>query len=448
MDQRVVWFTLLMSLATGTVFGLAPALQATRPALLPALKDDGGTALRSYRRFGVRNVLVVTQVAVSLVLLTAAGLFVRSLQRAQDIDPGFEREHALILTTETRLSGIPRDERRAFAERLRDRLSAIPGVQRVALADRVPLGAQVRTSSVLVDDQQPDQNGRGRDVDYTINDAGYFSALGIPLLRGRDFNAQDDKAAPNVAIVSEAFAKQFWPNLDPIGRRVRFANGRRTESKGDQADAPMTVVGIARDTKVRTLGEDPRPYLYRPWRQTDEEMAFVIRTAGDPALLVNTVRQTALALNSNLLILSLNTMRQHLSLMLTPPRIAAAMLGIFGALAILLASLGLYAVVAFAAARRTKEIGIRVALGASPSHVIRLVVREGMTLVAVGVGIGFVLAAALSRPLGAYLYGLDGLDPITFAWVAAVMTGTALVANYLPARRAVRVDPLTAIRYE
>jgi ABC-type antimicrobial peptide transport system permease subunit len=177
-------------------------------------------------------------------------------------------------------------------------------------------------------------------------------------------------------------------------------------------------------------------------------MAFVIRTHGDPALLVSTVRQAALSLNPDLPILSLNTMREHLALMLTPPRIAAAMLSVFGTLAILLASLGLYAVVAYAAARRTKEIGIRVALGASQSHVIRLVVGEGMTLVAIGVGVGFVLAAAMSRPLGAYLYGLDGFDPLTFASVAAVMTGTALVANYLPARRAVRVDPLAAIRYE
>ncbi len=451
MDYRVLWFTLLVSLATGAFFGLAPALQATRPGLIGGLKDESGSGWRSHKRFGMRNILVVTQVAVSLVLLTAAGLFIRSLQRAQDIDPGFERERAIILTPAMMLSGLKADNKRAFIERLRDRLAAIPGVDAVTLADRVPLGAQVRTTSVVVDNQQPDEHGRGTEVDYTINDAGYFSVLGIPVLRGRDFTPADDKTAPNVAIVSAAFAAKFFPGVDPLGHQIRFATGRRADAKGDAITteiAPMTVIGVARDTKVRTLGEDPRPYLYRPWRQTDEDIAFVIRTTGDPASLVNTVRQTALALDPNLPILSLNTMRQHLSLMLTPPRLAAAMLGIFGTLAILLASLGLYAVVAFAAARRTKEIGIRVALGASPSHVIRLVVREGMTLVAIGVGLGFVLAAGMSRPLGAYLYGLDGLDPITFASVAAVMLGTALVANYLPARRAVRVDALSAIRYE
>ena len=452
MDLRVFWFTVIISFATGIVFGLAPALQATRPDLVPALKDEGaGGLLRSYRRFGLRNALVVTQVTVSLVLLSAAALFVRSLQRAQDIDPGFERERAVILMPVSVLGGVKKADRTTVTEALRDRLAAIPGVESVALTDRVPLGAMVRTTGIVVDDQQPDQYGRGVDVDYAIGDASYFTTMRIPILRGRNFTPQDDKTTPNVAIVSEAFVARFWPGIDPLGRQIRFATGIRTDPQGDATAedlAPMTVVGVARDTKVRTLGEDPRPYLYRPWRQTDSDMSFVLRTAGDPALLVNTVRQTAQAAQPDLAILSLYTMREHLALMLTPPRLAAAMLAVFGTLAVLLASLGLYAVVAFTVARRTKEIGIRVALGASRRQVVSLVVREGMALVAVGVGLGFVLAAALTRPLGAYLYGLDGFDPLTFGSVAAVMAGTALVANYLPARRAVRVDPLKAIRYE
>jgi predicted permease len=451
MDQRVMWFTLLVSIATGVVFGLAPALQVTRPALLPALRDDASGWLRAHRRFGLRNVLVVTQVAVSLVLLTAAGLFVRSLQRAQEIDPGFERERALILTPATMLSGLKADERRVFTETLRDRLAILPGVETVALADRVPLGAQIRSTAIVVDDQQPDANGMGTPVDYTINDVGYFRALGIPVLRGRDFTMSDDKTTPNVAIVSEAFAARFWPDVDPIGRQIRFATGRRTDPKGDAATtviAPMTVVGVARDTKVRTLGEDPRPYFYRPWRQTDEDMAFVIRTAGNPVPLVNQVRQTVTDLNPDLPILSLNTMQEHLSLMLTPPRLAAAMLGLFGSLAVLLASLGLYGVVAYSTARRTREIGVRVALGADHRQVVWLVVREGMLLVGVGLAIGFVLTAAATRPLAAYLYGLGAFDPLTFISVSAILAGTALVANYLPARRATKVDPMIALRSE
>jgi predicted permease len=450
MDSRVVVFTALVSIATGVVFGLAPALQATRPQLTPALKDDVG-ALRSYRRFGLRNGLVVAQVAVSLVLLTGAGLFVRSLQRAQDIDPGFERQRAIILTPATFLAGLDPDQRRALSERLREGLAAIPGVEQVALADRVPLGAQVRTTMVVVDDQQPDANGRGIEVDYTINDVGYFGVLRIPIVRGRDFMPRDDKSSPNVAIVSEAFAARFFPGVDPIGHTIRFATGLNRDPKGDEASTriePLTVIGVARDTKVRTLGEDPRPYFYRPWRQTDESMALVIRTSGDPAPLVETVRRTALSVDADLPILSLNTMQQHLSLMLTPPRLAAAMLGIFGAFAVLLASMGLYAVVAFSVAQRTKEVGIRIALGATRAQVVGLVVREGMALIAIGIALGLVLAAVLSQPLGAYLYGLDRFDPVTFASVAAIMAGTALLANYLPARRAVRIDPLKAIRYE
>ena len=450
MDQRVVWFTLAMSLATGVVFGLAPALQATRPSLVPALKDEAIGGLRSYRRFGMRNVLVVTQVAVSLVLLTAAGLFVRSLQRAQDIDPGFERERAIIVNPAARLSGLKADERRQYADALRDRLIGLPGVTDVVLTDRVPLGAMVRTTAIVVDDQQPDANGRGVEVDYGINDGGYFRALGIPILRGRDFTPQDTTSAPNVAIVSEAFAKKFFPGADPIGHTIRFATGVGSDPRGNQSEsaiAPMTVVGIARDTKIRTLGEEPRPYFYRPWRQTDEDIALVVRTAGDPASLVNSVRQTVVDLNPGVAFI-LTTMREHLALMLTPPRLAAAMLSGFGLLAVALASLGLYAVVAYSVARRTREVGIRIALGATRGQVISLVVREGMVLVAVGIVVGLVIAGVATQPLSAFLYGLDRFDPITFGSVAVIMIATALLANYIPARRAVTIDALRAIRYE
>jgi predicted permease len=333
---------------------------------------------------------------------------------------------------------------------LRERLAALPGVIAVALTDRVPLGAMVRTTAIVVDDQQPDANGRGVEIDYGLNDGGYFRALGIPLLRGRDFTPQDTKDAPNVAIVSEAFVQRFWPGVDPIGRTIRFATGKRTDPQGNELAAevaPMTVVGVVRDTKVRTLGEEPRPYFYRAWRQTDEDVALVVRTSGDPAALVTTVRQTVVDFNPTVAFM-LSTMPEHLSLMLTPPRLAAVMLGGFGVLAVALASLGLYAVVAYSVARRTREVGIRIALGATRSQVIALVVREGMTLVGIGLVIGLVIAAAASQPLNAFLYGLDRFDPLTFVVVALIMTLTAFVANYIPARRAVSIDALRAIRYE
>lgn len=443
LDTRVVSFTAALSLVTGVLFGIAPALQATKPALISDLKDNNQSVFRGYRRFSMRNALVVSQLAISLVLLTGAGLFVRSLQRAQDIDPGFERERAIVLTPMLEMSTIPEAQRATFTEQLRQRLAAIPGVQSVALADRVPLGASVQTMDILVDDQQRDDKGRGTDVDQTTVGPGYFAALGIPLVRGRDFSDADSATAPPVVIVSEAMAERFWPNADPLGRRVRFP-----VAAGEVDSEPAVVIGVARDTKVRTLGEAPRPYLYLASIQRGSSDGFVIRTMGDPAPLVPVVRREALALNPDLPILELKTMREHLSLMLTPPRLAAMFLAACGTIAVLLAALGLYAIVAFAVSRRTKEIGIRVALGASRGQVVRLVVAEGLALVGVGIAAGFVVAVAVTRPLSSYLYGLSAFDPMTFLSVAAVLAGTALLANYLPARRAVRVDPLKAIRYE
>jgi predicted permease len=445
MDYRVLVFTAAVSALTGLLFGLAPALQATRASMVPALKDETATvALGRYRRVGLRNVLVVAQLAVSLVLLSAAGLFVRSFQYAQDIEPGFERERIAIFTPALVLTNRSEPERAAFTRALRDRLGTIPGVQSVALADRIPLGASVMTGDILVDDQQPDANGNGADVDLVTIGPGYFDAMRVPLVSGRDFAEQDDRSSPRVAIVSEAFAQRFWPGVNAIGRTIRFPT-----RPGETTESPrMTVIGIARDTKVRTLGEDHRPYLYMPWNQRGGDIGFVMRTIDDPASILNTVRREVLEMDPQLPILELKTMREHLSLMLTPPRLAAALLGVCGTVAILLASLGLYAVVAFAVARRTKEIGIRVALGATRAQVARLVVSEGLALVGTGVAIGLLLALAVTRPLGGYLYGLEGFDPLTFASVAALLGGTALVANYLPARRAMQVDPLRAIRYE
>ncbi len=444
MDARVVLFAVGLAVATGVIFGLAPAMQATRPDLVPALKDEGASGLRAHRRYGLRNVLVVVQVAVSLVLLAAAGLFVRSLQEAQFIEPGFESVRAVVLSPILSLTEPDPAVRRQLTLAIADRLSALPGVERVALADRVPLGASVRTSNFLPEGMDADADGRGIDIDTGTIAPGYFAAMSIPLVAGRDFSDGDAEGAPPVAVVSEAFARRFWPDQDPLGRMVRIP----TRAGNDPAP-PLQVVGVARDTKVRTLGETPRPYVYRAWAQRpSDDVGFVIRTSAAPEPLVEPARQAVLDIAPDAAIMELQTMRQHLSLMLTPPRLAAALLGVCGLLALLLASVGLYAVVAYSVARRTKEIGIRVALGATRGSVIWLVVREGMALVVAGVTAGVIAAGVVAQPLSAYLYGVRPVDPLTFAAVAAVLAGVALVANYLPARRAVRVDPLRAIRYE
>ena len=290
---------------------------------------------------------------------------------------------------------------------------------------------------------EPDAEGRGVDADSGTIAPGYFATMSIPLVAGRDFTETDSLESPAVAIVSEAFARQYWQGQDPIGRLIRIP------VRAGEAPPPLRVVGVARDTKVRTLGEAPRPYVYRAWAQRpDDGVGFVIRTAGAPEALIEPARQAVLDVAPEAAIMELQTMGQHLGLMLTPPRLAAGLLGICGLLALLLASVGLYAVVAYSVARRTKEIGIRVALGATRAAVVWLVVREGMTLVLVGVTTGLVVALAVSQPLSAYLYGMRPVEPRTFAAVATILAGVALLANYLPARRAVRVDPLRAIRYQ
>ena len=297
----------------------------------------------------------------------------------------------------------------------------------------------IRTSDLYVEgsDLPPDQVP---DIHLTTIGTGYFETLGVPLLRGRDFRDADRGSAPQVAIVSDAAARRFWPGEDPIGRRLRL----------DDADTlAWTVVGVARDTKVLTLGEAPRPYLYLPFSQAyDDAMSVIVRTSGDPAALLPLIRNEARALDPNLPIWEQKTMGEHLGLMLFAPRMGATLLSLFGVLAALLASIGLYGVVAYTVSQRTREVGIRVALGARPRDVVRLVVRQGMALVAVGSGLGVALALVMTRPLATFLYGVESFDPITVVSVVVLLGSVALVASFVPALRAARVDPMVALRYE
>lgn len=438
-DVRVFVFTMLLALGTGVLFGLAPALQATKPAVVAELKDETSSLARRYRTLGLRNALVVLQVATSLVLLIGAGLFVRSLLNAHAIDTGFESEKAAIITFNLEVTDYDEVRGREFYNTLTDRLRLRPEVEAATMTNRVPLGIMIRTSDLYVEgsDLPPDQ---APEIHLTTIGTGYFETLGVPLLRGRDFTDADRGSAPQVAIVSDAAARRFWPGEDPIGRRLRL----------DDADTlAWTIVGVARDTKVLTLGEAPRPYLYLPFSQSyDDAMSVVVRTSGDPAALLPLIRNEARALDPNLPIWEQKTMGEHLGLMLFAPRMGATLLSLFGALAALLASIGLYGVVAYTASQRTREVGIRVALGARPRDVVRLVVRQGMALVAVGAGLGVALALVMTRPLATFLYGVESFDPITVVSVVVLLGSVALVASFVPALRAARVDPMVALRYE
>jgi predicted permease len=439
LDATVLAFTFGVAVLAGLLFGLVPALQATKPQLVPALKDLPSTIGSRYRRFGLRNVLVVAQVAISMVLLVGAGLFVRSLIAAQEIDPGFEGERAVVMTVAPGLTDWDRDHRDEVLALLLERTRALPGVESATLASRLPLGAAVQTNEIYpvgadINLESPPS------VDVTRISPDYFRTLDVVLLEGRDFTESDNREAPLVVIVSEAAARQHWPGESALGKTLRL---------GDPDGEVRTVIGVARDTKVRTLGEVPRPFVYQAYRQSNESfMSLVARTSGEPGPLLPILQREVRTIAADLPVMELKTMAEHMGLMLFAPRMGGILLAVFGGLAALLATIGLYGVVAYTAARRTREVGIRVSIGASPSDVIRLMIGQGTLLVGVGAVIGLVLAFVATRPLGSMLYGVGVSDPLTFGGVGLLLVGVGIAATLIPALRAARLDPVKALRYE
>jgi predicted permease len=436
-DRTVLGFTALVALVAGLAFGLVPALQATNPDVAPVLKDEGATT-QGRRRLNLRNGLVVAQVAISLVLLMGSGLFVRSLQKAQAIDPGFSTGQAVFLWPNMDLSGFTADEGRQIYLEMEERLSALPGVTNVALVSRMPLGISVETEGVTIEGVQPPPGRDEIDVDNTLVSESYFQALGIPILRGRNFGPEDGPGSPRTLIVSEAAAQRFWPGEDPIGKTVSLG-----------ARAVATVIGVAADTKVRTLGEAPRPFFYHNARRGYiESLIFLVKGNGPSAELLPVVRRTAMEVAPTMVVLESKTMEEHMGILLFAPRMAALLLSVFGGLALVLAGVGLYGLVSYAVARRTREVGIRISLGANAPQVIRMVMGSGMRLVLVGGAIGMVLSASVTWLLSGYLYGIGALDLVTFLGIPMILGGVALGAAYVPARRAGHANPVEALRSE
>ncbi len=433
LNHRVLAFTLLVSVATGIVFGVAPALQASR-SLVPAMKS-------SERRMGLRNLLVVVQVALSLVLLNGAGLLLKSAANAQRIDPGFETERVVMLSSHLGLHGYDEARGRLFYQQALERVSSLPGMEAASLTDKVPLSASVQTENVAPEGREPERIADWPELDSATVSPGYFHAMGVPLRQGRDFDWKDRKGSPDVAIVNETAARRFWPFENPLGKRLVRGTGegaRRAE-----------VVGVVRDTKVRTLGEDPRPHVFFSFTQDYSPMMYVLaRTRGNPDTALETVRRELLAMDSSLAFFESRTMRQNLAITLFPVRAGALLIGVFGALALLLAAIGLYGSVAYSASRRTREIGIRMALGATRNDVVALVTRQGVWVVLVGVVVGSAIAVAGTRVLASVLYGVGATDAGIFAAMAAILLVVAGFASFLPARRASRIHPVTALRYE
>jgi len=438
LDRTVLLFTAGVSMLAGVAFGLVPALQATNPDVAPTLKSEA-TGSGVPRRFNLRGGLVVTQVAFSFVLLIGAGLFVRSLQKAQAIDPGFDTGPGALAWPMPELAGYETPEDvEAFYDVFEQRLLENPKVTHVALADRLPLGVGVQTNGYLLPGVPSETPDGDHDIDNANVSHGYFEAMGVEIVSGRAF-ARDDLDAERMVIVSQAFVDRYYPGEDLVGRSIQTAGGD-----------DLRIVGIAANTKVRTLGESPRPYVYHLQGQVMFfGMQVVVKGQGTSEELVAITRATLDEVEPDMVLFEeIKTMNEHLALLLFPPRMAALLLSVFGALALLLAGIGVYGVVSYAVAKRTRELGIRMSLGASAGDVIRMAIGGGMRLVIVGGVVGIVLAAGVTWVASDYLFGISSTDVVTFATIPLLLTGVALFAAWVPARRASRVDPVRALRSE
>jgi predicted permease len=437
-DGRALLFTLIVSALTGVIFGLAPALQSTKPDLAPALKDE--TSLGGYRRSWLRNGLVVSQVSLSLVLLICAGLAARGLQRAQTLDPGFMPRQALEISFDLSMQGYDGPRAREFKRRLLERVRVSPGVQYAGLTNIMPLSLNANDSPIHVEGQ-PEQ--RGANVPSAVSSSaspGFLSAIGTRLLEGRDFTEQDGESNRGVAVVSETFARRFWPGQSALGKRF---------SSEGSAGPWVEVVGVIQDGKYFSLSEEAKPFVYFNLNpQSSRSLTLVVRTAGEPQSAIAAIRNEFQQLDATLPLYNVQTMVEHMAVPLFPARVAATLLGGFGLLALLLAAIGIFGVMSYAVTQRAREIGVRIALGASAKGILNLVVGQGLKLTAFGLGIGLACSFAGARLMSDFLYGVSALDVITFAGVSLLLTLVALLACYIPARRAMKVDPMVALRVE
>lgn len=437
LDARVLLFALALSLATGVVFGLLPALRASRTGPRAALQARG-TDARSKRGIALRDLLVTAQVAGSLVLLVSAGLLLRSLGNAQAIDPGFDPERALVFSLDLQAQGYDPARGAAFYAALQERLQATAGVTAASFATYLPLTLGGERRGMRVVGYEP---GAGEDMEIASSFVGasYFEAMRTAIVRGRGLTEQDAPGGRAVVVVNEAFVRRYWPGRDGLGERLALG--------WDESEVVMEVVGIARDGKYASLGEAPTPYVFFPHRQLyRSQMAVVVRTESDPTALVAQMRRQVHALDPTLPVYDVKTLSAHLGTSLFPARAAATLLGLTGALALLLAALGLYGVLSYLVTLRTREIGVRVALGARREDVMRLVVGRGVKLAGAGLAIGLLASFGVTRFLSFLLYGTSPLDPATFAVVVALFAVVTLVAAWAPARRAASVEPLVALR--
>jgi putative ABC transport system permease protein len=442
-DVPVLFFTLGIAVATGVIFGVAPAWRGASANGSETLKEGGRSGGEGSRARRVRHVLAVTEVAVALVLLVGAGLLARSLAVIAKTDLGFNPRNVLAVSIELPRQKYEDSKVIQFYEQMVDRTSTLPGVRSVGAGSSVLLGALPRSAMLSVEGRPAPRNAINIPVPFDTVTDGYFGTLEIPLTRGRLFGPEDTEAAPPRVLVNEAFVRRFFPSEDPIGKRVTFDNPQSADVRW------LTIIGAVADTRRGGIGRPPWAELYFPLTQSaDPRLTVLVRTAGDPILMARAVQQQVWAIDPAQPVASIRTLEELLARGQANRRFTTLMLGVFAAVALLLAAVGIYGVIAYSTAQRVHEIGVRMALGATRADVLRMVLRDGVRIGALGAVIGIAAAAAASRVLAGLLFGVSAHDPLTFVALPAGLLAVAVLASWIPARRALAVDPMSALRGE
>jgi putative ABC transport system permease protein len=452
LDSHVLLFTAAVSILTGVVFGVVPALQASDVNLRDALQEAGRGGSENLRHNRLRSVLVASEFALAFLLMIGAGLMVRTLIALRAIDPGFEPHHVLSAVVSVAGSEEAQPQKRLpFYQQTLERVAALPGVESVSAINHVPLAGDTWGFPFSIQGRARSRPGEGPNALYRVVLPGYFRTMGLSLVKGRDVSESDSMNAPGVVIINQRLARTYWPGEDAIGKRITLDDSGKNPNW-------LTVIGVAQDAKQDQWTAPPRPEMYLPLLQSHEYLndtsshfeyiTLVVRTTGQPAAIANDIKAAVAAIDKNVPVSEIETLDEAVADLNAQPRFESWLLGSFAGLAVLLAALGIYGVMSYSVCRRTQELGVRMALGAAQNDVIRLVVRQAMTLALIGALCGLMAAVALTRLMSSFLYGVRPFDLPTYVAAAAAISGVALVAGYIPARRATRINPVTALRSE
>jgi putative ABC transport system permease protein len=447
LDIPIFSYTLLLSLFTGAAFGLAPAWQASKPNVLSVIKDGGSSSGQRLSRSRLHHVLVSAEIAICVVLLLGAGLLVRALKRAQTVNLGFDAKRVLVVALDLNLHGYGDIRAAEFHRELTEQLQTLAGVKSVSLASLVPLGGISRSAPITIGEHEPSASLPSLSVNYWVVSPNYFETLGVPIVRGRGFSVQDARGGPPVAIINEAMSRQFWPGGNPVGKRLR---------PGPPSVPFAEIVGVVKNTRGARLWEADEPYVYLPTLQTTEGppvqtgqlgMKLLVRAETNPDIVAATLARLVKRLDPNVKASS-TLLEKSVGRWVWFSQVGATLSSALGLLALLLAAVGIYGVMSYSVTQRTREMGIRMALGASQDDVLKLVVGQGLRLTLLGAAIGFLISLAVTRVMAGMLYGVKPTDPVTLVSVSLLLTAVAVLACYIPARRATKVDPMVALRYE